>query len=462
MKVTTEKLPPGQVVLTIEVEPERLAKAQDEAYRRLAERTIVPGFRKGHAPRHVVERQIGRERLQERIKDDVHGRLLPAVYEEALQEMGIQPFAAGQVEVTQEEPLVLKATVPLPPTVELGDYHAIHIPREETVISEDDVNAVLSRLRDEQAEWVPVIHRPAMLGDQLVIDLTGSVGGRSIAPQQMVPYVLSPTNDRPAPGFGPSLQGLHPGESKDIALTYPTDYANPDLAGQEATFHVTVHEAKEKRLPPLDDEFAQFTGEFATLDDLKANLQTNLQQQAAEAARRKQREQVVEAVVRQAHTEFPPVLMEQEAKELRQRTINRLAEQGFTLENYLKLANQTQEAFEAELRQQAEERVRTGLVLLKVAEAEGIKVEPAEIDAEIKQAVAASKELERLRRSEAPSRPDLPSRPPFRGVRSDSASSLATPAGRRSVESLLHERKTIDRLVEVATQVEAAAEAKKS
>jgi len=435
MKVTTEQLPPGQVVLTIEVEPERLAKAQEEAYRRLAERTIVPGFRKGHAPRHVVERQIGRERLQERIKDDVHDRLLPAVYEEALKETGIHPFATAQVEVTQEEPLVLKATVPLPPSVELGDYHAIHIPIEEATISEDDVNATLARLRDQQAELVPVIHRPAMLGDQLVIDLSGNVGERPIAPQNGIAYILSPTNDRPAPGFGASLQGLHPGESKDIALTYPADYANHDLAGQEATFHVTVHKIEEKRLPPLDDEFAHSTGEFATLDDLKASLRTTLQQQAAEAARRKQRQQVVEAVVRQAHTEFPPVLVEQEAKESRQRTINRLGEQGFTLENYLKLAKQTPEAFEAELRQQAEERVRTGLVLLKVAEAENIKVEPAEIEAEIEQAVAASKEPARLRRS------------------------LTAPAGRRSVESLLHERKTIDRLVEIATQPEPVAEA---
>jgi trigger factor len=418
VKVTNEKTENSQIYLTIEMEPAEVEEGLEKSYHRLVQRAKVPGFRKGKAPRPIFERHFGRESLLE----DAIEKLVPEAYEKAIKEQAIEPIARPQIEVTQTEPLVFKAIVPLKPKVKLGDYHSIRLTPESVSVSDDDVNTVIEGLRHRHATWEPV-DRPVQLGDSVVMDIWSNTDGQPFINQKGLQYQV--LKDVPFPGFGDQIVGMKKDEEKEFKLQLPADYPRSELAGKEPQFKVRVNEIKQEILPELNDDFAkQVNPEVKDLAELREKILADLKARAEERAKIEFEEKVIDAVVAQAQIEYPPVLVETE--------VHRLIGQRFRgeqeLEEYLKSIDKTEEQLHEELHPIATQRVTRSLVLGQVVEDEKIEVSEAEIDAEVKRLVDGTTENNKDKMEKF----------------------LATPEARESMEQSLLTRKTIERLVDIA------------
>jgi len=411
LKVSSEKIEGCRVALNIEVEPEEMEKALEGAYRRLVSKTIVPGFRKGKAPRPMLERHIGREAL---VKDALD-RLVPELYEQAIKEQEIGAIGQPEMEMTQAEPPIFKATVPVRPVVELGDYRAIKVTPEAVEITDDEVNEVLENLRHTQALWEPV-EREAHLGDLVAIDVEGMVEGKTVLDNKGSQYQLSPNSAMPVPGFAEQIVGMRMGEEKAFILPFPEDFSTAELVGKECHFRASISEVKEEHLPELDDEFVKGLGQdLETLEQLRERIANNLKAVAEQEAKSKLESQVMEAVVGLANLEFPAILTEQE--------IDRMAR-----EQTIRFGGITEEEFRHQARPVAERRIANSLVIGKVCEEEKIEVNGAETDAEVERRVqSAGEQGEQTRQT------------------------FSSPEARESLQNELLTRKTIDRLIELAT-----------
>src|SRR4030042_1091727 len=255
MKVSTEPVENSQITLNIEMEPVEIDKYLDKAYNRLVKRVSVPGFRKGKAPRDILERHIGKDTLfQEALED-----LIPTAYKEALDEHKIDPIAQPQFELIKTEPLIFKAVVPLKPTVKLGDYKQIRVESKPVKISKKDVDATVEQLREQQAILLPV-DRQVQFDDVITIDVEGEREGEQFPIRKDVVYEVTKEARLPLPGFAEKLESMNKGGEKSFTLSYPQDYEMKELAGKEHSFKVTVKEIKEKKLAEMDDEFAKSLG----------------------------------------------------------------------------------------------------------------------------------------------------------------------------------------------------------
>jgi trigger factor len=302
VKVTRDKMENSQAFLTIEMEPPEVEESLEAAYRRLVKKTNVPGFRKGKAPRVMLERYIGRENLLE----DALNSLIPGACEDALKEQEIEAFARPTIEITQTEPLIFKATVPLPPTVNLGDYHSLRLKPEPVASTKKDVVAVIERLRHQQATWEPV-EREIGFNDLAVFDIESAVSDKPFINQKGAQYQVTENYPTPLPGFSEQLVGLKRDEEKEFALQIPKDYPDKELADKEARFKVRVSEVKQERLPELNDEFGKgIDPKFKTLNSLRKQVADNLKLRAEEKAKRDFEEKVIDAVVNLSEVEFPP------------------------------------------------------------------------------------------------------------------------------------------------------------
>jgi trigger factor len=429
VKVSTQELESSQVLLEIEVDPPRVERAVDQAYRRFANRLNVPGFRRGKAPRPIVERMVGRESLLE----DAIEHLVPEVYQEAIGEAGLRPIEQASVEVVETEPLRIKATVPVRPAVQLGEYRLLRRELSVAEVTEEQVQGVLDQLRDEHATWVPV-ERAVQSGDRIAMDVHGTAGDEVISDRQDVEFVVDPESQRPLPGFAAQLVGMQAGESKEFTLRAPDDYEDPDLAGKDATFKVTVHWVKEKHLPDLDDAFASTVGSFGTLAELRERIERELKDRAEATARRELQEGVVEAVVGAAQLELPPQAIEREAERRRERLANTLAQRGLSLEQYQQLASKSAADMDEEFRTGARRDLTRELVLDAIADAEAIEVSDDEIETEIREAAGTGPDAARLRKT------------------------FARPEARARLANMIRERKAVERLVALATEGTASTE----
>ena len=423
MKATKEKTENSQVFLTIEMEPTEVEDALEKSYHRLVKKTNIPGFRKGKAPRVILEGYIGKERLLE----DALNRLIPQAYEQAVKEQQIDAFAQPQIEVTQTDPVVFKATVPVRPTVKLGDYHSINLTPEPVELTEDSVDGVIERLRHQQAIWEPV-ERPVNFDDLVALDIESSIEGEPFISQKGMQYWVRRDASFPVPGFVEQIPGMVQGEVKEFKLQIPADYPRSELAEKEPQFKVTVTEVKQEKLPELNDELAkQINPEFETLDTLREKVSADLRQQAEEKAKIDFEEKVIQQVVDLAQVEFPPVLVEMEVDQLINEQSRRLQMGGQGLENYLKSVNKTEAELREEIKPVATKRVTRSLVLGEVADEEKIEVSDSEIDAKIEEFTQNSpKDKEEMQKF------------------------LNTPQSRESIKNLLITRKTIQSLVEIA------------
>lgn len=441
VKVTAERIPDSQAILSIEVEPEVVEKYTERAYRKLVNRVNIPGFRRGKAPRVIVERMLGKEALFHEGVD----LMFPDIFKSAIEEAGLTPFDMPQWEIAQEEPLTLKVTVPLQPTVQLGNYKDIRLAREKVEVTDEEVQSILERLRDQQTSWVPV-ERKAAMGDRVTIDIDGSVkeqpllesiGGGALVALKGV-QILShkaveyPVKEQPTsllPGFVEQLVGLSAGEEKEFTITLPLDYPEARFAGKDAIFHVFCHDVKEERKPELDDEFAKTVGDFETLEDVKRAIRENLLEQKNAEAEKRFVDILVRMVVDRSTVEMPPSLVEHEVDHAIQRFSERLKESGLTLERYLALGPKTEEDLRDEFRADAKRRLAGVLVLAEVAKAENIELSPDEVDAEIDRVIGDLTEDKAAK------------------IRS----AFNNPETRKKIGYDIWDRKVVKRLVEIAT-----------
>ena len=441
MKVTSERLPNSQVLLNIEVDQETLDKSVERAYRRLVNQVAIPGFRRGKAPRHLVERYVGKEAL---LQEGVE-QLIPDVYRRAVEEAGIQPVDQPEFNIAQMEPLVIKATVPVEPAVELGDYHSTSLAPVEVAIGEQQVSDLIERMREQHAEWVPV-ERPVREGDRVTVDVEAITGiptfytasgepmlqlggGQRVLSETGMELEVEREGKTPVPGFALELIGIAPGSEKKFQLTLPQEFENKEAAGKNAIFRVVVHAVKEKSVPALDDEFAKTVGEFETLDALRADIRERLQAGLRQEASRHFENAVIQAAVDRSRVELPPSLVERELDRMLDELKATLSAQNVSMEEYLSVTGRAnEEELHSQLRPEAERRVRTYFTLNAIGRAEGIEVSPEEIEQEIDSIAGQVAEAsDRMR------------------------SLLSEPKARENLALRLWNQKVIDRLKAIAT-----------
>lgn len=376
MKVTNDKTENCQAFLTIEMEPAEVDESLEDSFKRLGKKARVPGFRKGKAPRDVLERFLGKDRLME----DAINEMLPRVYEQAIKEQEIDAIAQPEVEIAQIEPVIIKAVVPLRPSVKIGDYKGIRVTPNEEKVTKKNIDDVIHHLQHQYATWEPV-ERPVELNDLVVFDVESTVEDKPFLSQQGAQYQISSEQTFPAPGFAEQLVGLKKDDEKEIILELPADYQQEELAGKEATFKVKILEIKQEILPELNDDFAkQVNPDFGNMKALQENATLDMKTRADERARVDFEERVIDAVVDLSELEFPPIMVESE--------INRTLNQSFqgtnqSLEDYLRNMNKTEEELRDEIRPSATKTVTRSLVLGKVAEDDNIEIGEDEIDIEI-------------------------------------------------------------------------------
>ena len=383
MKVTAEKIDNQQVVLEIEVPAAELEKASEKAFKKIAGKVNIPGFRKGKAPRKIVEQHVGKQA----ILDEAFEIIAPQAYAEALEDQKIDPVTRPAIDVvTMEEgkDLVFKATVTEKPELKLGEYKGLKIEQKVGTVSDDDVQQQLTRMLDRQADMVEAEEGAAVQASSFItLDFKGFVDGEAFPGGEGKDYPLQIGSHSFIPGFEEQLIGAKIGEEKDVNVTFPKEYHAAELAGKEAVFKCTVRSIKEKVVPAMDDEFAKKASTFQTLDELKADVRSKLEKSAAEQADRENRDAVLQLASDNATVEIPDVMVDNRVTSMIQELGMRVEQQGMKLEQYLQYTGMDMAKIRENYREAAAKNVKMDLLLEQVAKAEEIKVEAADLDAEV-------------------------------------------------------------------------------
>jgi trigger factor len=360
----------SEAVLNVELEWDELEKASDRAYRKLAQQYNVPGFRRGKAPRSMIERMLGKDAVyQEGLEE-----LVDKSYKQAVNEHGLQPIARPTVDappIEYGQPYTFTARVPVLTPVALGDYQAIRVEQPPIEVSDQEIDDVVERIQQDQAIKTPV-ERAAQLGDFVTMDLKLTVGEKEVSNLHDNEFEL--TLERPGifAGMDDEIIGMAEGESKQFATTIPEDYSNPELAGKEAQYDVRLLGVKVRELPEVDDELAKSSGDFENVQQLRDAIRQQLLVQKINDARRSLRDEVVNKAVEGATVEPHQVLVDDEIHVMEHETERMLSQSRLSLQQYLKMMQKSHEEFHQELEPEARERVKRDLVLTAIADAEGI------------------------------------------------------------------------------------------
>lgn len=382
MSTTVEKISSNKVKLSFDIDAAKFDEAMGKAYIKVRGQVAIPGFRKGHAPRKMIENMYGEgvfyDEAFELIFDEVYG---PAIDENKLEvvdrpQVDIQQIGTGKN-------LQFTCEVFVKPDVTLGEYKGVEVKKEHTLVTEDDVNAEIEKERNKQAAEVSVDDRAVAEGDTVNLDYSGSVDGVKFAGGTAEGQTLKIGSHTFIPGFEEQMVGMNIGEEKDLNVTFPTEYHAPDLAGKEAVFHVKVNSITETQLPALDDDFAKDISEFDTLDAYKADVRAKLEAQAAERDNNAFTNAVIEKVMANATVEIPDAMVEHQIDSMVRNFEARLAQQGLKLADFMKYTGQDEKSFRNQYRDQAEKSVRANLVLEAVENVEKFEATEEEIDAEI-------------------------------------------------------------------------------
>lgn len=382
MSTTVEKISSNKVKLSFDIDAAKFDEAMGKAYIKVRGQVAIPGFRKGHAPRKMIENMYGEgvfyDEAFELIFDEVYG---PAIDENKLEvvdrpQVDIQQIGTGKN-------LQFTCEVFVKPDVTLGEYKGVEVKKEHTLVTEDDVNAEIEKERNKQAAEVSVDDRAVAEGDTVNLDYSGSVDGVKFAGGTAEGQTLKIGSHTFIPGFEEQMVGMNIGEEKDLNVTFPTEYHAPDLAGKEAVFHVKVNSITETQLPALDDDFAKDISEFDTLDAYKADVRAKLEAQAAERDNNAFTNAVIEKVMANATIEIPDAMVERQIDSMVRNFEARLAQQGLKLADFMKYTGQDEKSFRNQYRDQAEKSVRANLVLEAVENVEKFEAAEEEIDAEI-------------------------------------------------------------------------------
>jgi trigger factor len=382
--VSSNPQPGSRVQLDIEVPATDVDRHFATAYRHVAERTKVPGFRPGKAPRHVIDRFVGRGTVIAEAID----HLVSDAYDAALDQVAILPIDQPEVDidpagVAEGQTAHFTATVAVRPDVTLGAYTEYPFTLETPQVTDDQVEAVVTDLREQQATLRPVDGRSAQKGDVAAVKFAGTIGGEPFegGSADRLPLVIG--EDRMIPGWEDNLVGMSIEETKGFDITFPDDYRVEELQGKPAHFEVTLLDLRERLLPDVDDDFARSVGEVQTVDELKAEIRDALVRRSADEARHSFADRIIDFAASNATVELPEVMVTNEIEIMRDELRNRLAAQRIGLDQYLALAKQTPEELATELRDPASRRVKVLLVLSAIAEKEGIDASPEEVQAEI-------------------------------------------------------------------------------
>lgn len=373
MSVTVENLEKNMAKLTIEIPVEEVAKAEQRAYNKSKHQINVPGFRKGKAPRNIVEKIYGADIFMEDAVND----LLPTAYEEAVKESGLEIVSRPQIDYVQVEhgqPLIVTATVAVKPEVKLGKYKGLKLDLTAPEVTEEDILAELKREQEKNATMKDVEDRPVQEGDTVTLDYAGSIDGVPFEGGTAEEQELTIGSGHFIPGFEDHMIGMEIGEERDLHVTFPEEYGAKELAGKEAVFHVKVHAISEKELPELNDEFASEVSEFETLEAYKEDIRTKLQERKEKAFVQEKENAALEAAVKNAEMEIPQAMIDSQAEDMVNEFGERLQMQGMRLEQYLQFTGMSMSQIVDQYKDQAKKRIEGRLVLEAIVEAEKIEI----------------------------------------------------------------------------------------
>ncbi len=399
MKVTQEKLPASQIGLEIEIPPEKSKQSYEQVIQNFARAANIPGFRKGKVPRQILIQRLGVARIKAAALED----LLQNGITEALKQEDIKAIGQPQLRSSFEElvtsfepgePLTFTAAVDVQPEVKLSQYSGFQVQAEEVKYDPANVEKVLEENRSEMAALIPVEGRAAQIGDTAVVDFEGVVSegeGEDQQPQeipggQATDFQVELQEGRFIEGFIDGIVGMNPGETKKVSAKFPEDYPQQDLAGKAAMFTVTLKELKEKELPELNDDFAQEVSEFETLEELRSSLESRFKTEAERQTKANKEQALTEELLKQLEVELPETLIEEEVDALLTQTAVQLSRQGIDIKKLF-----TQEMIpqlRERSRPEAIERLRRSQALREVAKRESLQVEPAAVEARIKELMA--------------------------------------------------------------------------
>ena len=383
--------------LTIEVPADDLEKALQSAYMKQKNKISLPGFRKGKVPRQMIEKMYGAEIFY----DDAANELIPKAYAEAYDEAELDIVSRPEINVVQIEkgkPFIFTADVATKPEVTLGEYKGLEIEKVSTRVTQKEVDAKIQEEAEKNARTITVTDRPVQDGDEVILDFEGFVDGVAFEGGKGENYPLTIGSGSFIPGFEEQLVGAEAEKEMEVKVTFPEDYHAEDLKGKEAVFKCTIHEIKAKELPEIDDEFAAEVSEFDTLEEYKADIKAKIKDQKASEGKRKQEDQAVDAVVKNAQYEIPQPMIETQVMQMADDFAQRIQSQGISLEQYFQFTGMTADKMMDELRPQAIKRIETRLVLEAIAKAENIEISDEKLDEELaKMAESYKMEVDKLK-----------------------------------------------------------------
>ena len=382
MNVKLENVEKNVVRLEIELDAATFEDGIKKAYFKNVRKFNVPGFRKGKAPRNIIERYYGEQAFYE----DAINEVFPDAYEKAVEENKLEPVERPSIDIKQigkGENLVLTATVTVKPEVELGQYKNVEVEKKVVLVTEDDVDKEIASVADKNSRLVSVDDRAIQNGDTALIDFEGFLDGVAFEGGKGEDYSLMIGSGHFIPGFEEQLIGVSAGADVDVNVTFPEDYQQKELAGKLANFKVKVKEIKVKEIPQIDDEFVKDVSEFDTLEEYKADIRKKLTETAEHKAKHETEDEVIKKVVENAKVDVPQVMIETRIDSIVRDFDYRLRYQGLELAKYLEIMGRTMEEFRSEFKERAEDEVKTQLVLEKVKNTEEITASEEEIQAEL-------------------------------------------------------------------------------
>ena len=388
MKITQDDVVERQTVLHIELEEDDVDPYLNRAYQRVVQKVNIPGFRKGKAPRRIIEQYFGRESMLNEILDT----MLPELTTQAITDQNLDAVGLPSIELEDLDPFQFSATVPLRPEVDLGEYSSIRIDRSPPVIEDDAIDNRIEQIRLSVATWEPT-ERPVEIGDMVTAQIKGTIEENTIFDEADAVYLVNEEIGRPFPGFSENLVGLETNKSSQFNLLIPEDFADSNLAGKDAHFEVTIKDIKTRILPEVDDEFAKGIGEgYESLEELKNEIQKGIQTEAEEENSRVHRESIVEALMANATVDMSPLLLQREAEHMVEEQERMVSQANMNIDDYLTSLGKTREEFVEESKSEASDRLKRSFVLEKLAKEEDIEISDEDIDERISEMFANSEQ----------------------------------------------------------------------
>ena len=382
MSVQVEKLEKSMAKLTIEVPAKELDLALDKAYKKNRNKIAMPGFRKGKAPRAMIEKMYGAEIFFE----DAANILVPDAYEDAAKESGLEIVSQPEIAVEQIEkgqPFIFTATVAVKPEVTLGEYKGIEVESKEAGVTDEEIEEEINKVRENNSRMITIEDRAVEDGDTVTIDFDGYVDGEQFEGGMAEDYSLVIGSHTFIDNFEEQLIGKNIGDDVEVNVTFPDQYQAEELRNKEALFKVKINAIKMKELPDADDEFAQEVSDFDTLDEYKEDLRKKLLENKEAALKREKEEEVVGAIIENAQMDIPDPMVNAQTQQMTQEFAQRLQSQGLSLEQYMQLTGMTPQKMLEELKPQALKRIQSRLVLEAVVAAENIEASEEDFDKEI-------------------------------------------------------------------------------